>query len=187
MRVASTPSARSRQTTSSIDPRWGTPLCCRCQRRRRMRWCCSAMLASERNCANARATGSVESGGSASNLLESSSGLIAPDRTCFEIDRTLSTASKRSSPSRSLSVWPRSSPRRRTSSLSGSCGSCAFSDIPSHYRVANKRIRLVQSCRHQKSHPRTGGLRDGINCRSIFFSSLQLSSWWLFSWLLSSL
>ena len=56
----------ARLPPSSAKPRSHEPRCasvdvCRCARRRRMRWCCSAMFASERKCAKARATGSADS------------------------------------------------------------------------------------------------------------------------------
>ena len=58
------PPATSRGSTSSTEACWGRPFGSRWSaRRRRIRWCCSAMLARFRKCAKLRATGSAASTG----------------------------------------------------------------------------------------------------------------------------
>ena len=66
-------------------------------RRRRIRWCCSAMLASVRKCENARATGSASSTGiCSSSRVSVSKSASLPPRALFARARTRSTRSGRS-------------------------------------------------------------------------------------------
>ena len=120
-----TPAAASSASASSSDSR-RVPPSRSISRRRRTRWCCSAMFARWKYIVNARRiTACVETGSAAIAVASEREAVASPSRPRRASPRIRSSSRNVSAPSCSTSTRPRVSPSRRTSDLSDPSSACS--------------------------------------------------------------